>query len=83
MNWKNLKNNKCPKCLGVLTHDKDNMILYCDDCGDFKIGEERFEEIVNGLYKPKKRQQEDEDERRMAELNNFGEEDFSEDLIED
>lgn len=50
MNWNSLKNNKCPKCnslleQGRLTHD-------CTKC-EFKIGLNKFEEVVGNLYRPR------------------------------
>ena len=54
MNWKNLKQNKCPKCskvFGVLSIQTSGMII----CGNslpqcnFIISEKRFREIVSSM----------------------------------
>lgn len=52
MNWKNLKNNKCPNCgKDVVTHPFNytpyNMMLE-HKCG-FKITTQRYKEIVSGM----------------------------------
>ena len=73
MNWKNLKNNKCPKC-GELLQSSLEKIFSCPSC-DFKISEKKFEKIVNSFYKPKKRE---EVKDNFDELQNFGREEASE-----
>lgn len=72
MNWKNLKDGKCPKdnCVGVLRNSKNPLFLKCEKekCG-FVIGKEKLKNIVSndsrGEPKPK-----DEIEENLSELNN-------------
>lgn len=47
MKWSNLKNGNCPKCEAQLIDVPDAMMLECikRDC-DFKIGEQRMQEII-------------------------------------
>ncbi len=46
MKWKNLKNNKCPKCFGDLWKNEIEGIYECPECNEFIIGIIRFDEIV-------------------------------------
>ena len=53
MKWRNLKNNKCPQCTSSLMFEiKLGNHLSCTKC-NFGISMEKFEKIVNDLYKPK------------------------------
>lgn len=56
MKWENLKSNKCPKCSSLLTDAKIDKRYSCPsfDC-NFTIAKEKFDKIVNDLYKPKAR----------------------------
>lgn len=59
IDWKNLKNMRCPKCNRclILLSEKLGGGFYCQmriECG-FKIGKSKFEEVVNDLYKNPKR----------------------------
>jgi Zn ribbon nucleic-acid-binding protein len=52
MNWSNLQKNKCPQCNGDFTIGltiESNMVptMMTHRCG-FKIGEQKFKEIVAG-----------------------------------
>lgn len=49
MKWSNLKSMKCPKCGGKVT-----VLLICSNsfC-DFKISKQKFDIIINNLYKTK------------------------------
>ena len=75
MNWKNLKNNKCPECTSLLL-GRNGCEYACLNCG-FVISNEKFEKIVNDLYKPKKFQSDDD---RLSELNNLGRKEVTEDF---
>lgn len=55
MDWNNLKDNKCPKCSYPLTESDSKMHMYCINCTDFFIKKEKFDEVVNSLYKPKRK----------------------------
>lgn len=77
MKWNNLKNNKCPKCFGLLTQNTITGLHECLGCNDFTISEEKFDKIVNDMYRPNKFQNEDE---RLEELNNFGREKVTQDF---
>lgn len=79
MNWKNLKNNKCPSCSEPL---KDIGAYYaCTRTGCvFSINKHKFDEVVNSLYRngqTKYYTQQDYSE----ELNNFGHKLITEDFI--
>lgn len=67
MQWKNLKNNKCPKCNDRLSAESRGKI-FCQniDCG-FMITKDRFDHLVNDLYKIKRLDQQD----NQSELNNL------------
>lgn len=66
---------KCPKCGGSIS-----ALLYCKDldCG-FSISKEKFDVIVEDLYKPKFRRQIATDEN-LSDLNNFGLDEVAEDF---
>lgn len=58
MKWENLKNNKCPMCGSLLrscsngTQDGYGCSTKGYEC-TFFVGIEKFNQIVNSLYKPK------------------------------
>lgn len=61
MKWSNLKSLKCPECgkpLGDKTNKKGPYGYYkvreCTNCS-FLITENKFNEVVNGLYFPRKK----------------------------
>lgn len=78
MNWLNLKNNKCPSCSCFLTRApfSSTASSYCNSC-NFRISSEKFDKIVNGLYKKKRSPTYEEN---LSELNNLGREKMSEDF---
>lgn len=47
MEWKNLKENKCPKCKGALK--SQGVYQKCAKC-DFTISMSKFNEIIRKLY---------------------------------
>ena len=47
MNWKNLKDNKCPKCNKALK--PQGVYFKCSKC-DFTISGSKFNEIIKKLY---------------------------------
>lgn len=86
MNWNNLKTMECPKCGDSLVERNES--FECEHlhgvregCAtplcDFSIGNKKFDEVVNSLYKPKKFQS---GEDRLSELNNFGRKEITEDF---
>lgn len=68
MNWSNLKNFSCPKC----SHNLQNCIEYfhCSDCS-FSINKNKFDEIVTERYRPIRDIPQDDEDSRLAELNNL------------
>lgn len=78
MNWKNLKNYKCPKCNALLIFEiKLGNMHSCTKC-DFGISKEKFENIVNDINKPKQRCVTF--EQNMSDLNNFDRPEVAEDF---
>ena len=80
MNWNNLKNGKCPKCNAVVGFESVKQMYTCSNMAegcDFRIGKEKFEKIVNDLYKPKNRPSFNDN---LSELNNLGREVIAEDF---
>ncbi len=80
MIWNRLKKNQCPKCKSFLHFFPSNKIYKCiNGCKDFSIGEEKFNQMVTKLYKPKKSYviqtdgilEEDAFAPRDLEINNF------------
>jgi len=69
-NWKALKDMECPKCGCRLI--KNQVGYGCCAC-DFKIREEKFNNIINSmsLVKPRSRVVEDDYERNLSDLNNL------------
>lgn len=54
MNWKNLKEYKCPKCGGKLYKGEGrNAKHHCDEDCDFSIDENKYENIINDINKKK------------------------------
>ena len=78
MNWKKLKDNKCPKCSSDLKADNCCYVCSRIDC-TFTIRQKKFEKIVNDLYKPKSQRLAFFDEN-LSELNNLGREEVAEDF---
>lgn len=77
MNWKALKNFKCPNCGSQLTQQGITRMMVIDcQCG-FKITKEKFDRIVGGMYK---RVPPVSEEQKLSELNNLGREKMSEDF---
>ena len=68
--WKKLKEMKCPKCGCVLLTNDAKDWYRCCSC-DFKIRSTRFDEIINGLYKPKSQINNEEEEDNLSKLNNL------------
>lgn len=67
MDWKALKNNQCPDCHSTLR--KEAFTHECSNCR-FVIGNRRFDELVNAIYKkPNKYKHLDDD--NLSELNNL------------
>lgn len=57
MRWSRLKNYKCPKCNADLAKRSETMLHKCSNAQcDFSITEERMQELVSDLYKPRKHQ---------------------------
>lgn len=50
MNWNKLKENRCPRCSQLLSKAKG--FHECAHCG-FSIGHEKFEKVIDNLYKGK------------------------------
>ncbi len=72
MNWNNLKNVTCPDCSRGLS--KQDGFYRCFGC-NFRIGHQKFDTVVNNLYKPKTQ-----DADNLSELNNLGHEKIAEDF---
>ncbi len=74
--WKNLKDNRCPKCKHALERragDGDYVVCSVLSC-EFKITPERFKELVEELYHPGRRgarAQHEVEEKNMERLNNL------------
>lgn len=68
MHWKNLQNNKCPKCGEELEFFHSGHITCSRKCG-FHISEDRMEELVTKMNAERiKERQPDE---HLEELNNL------------
>lgn len=53
MKWNNLKDYLCPQCGNEMTDNTANRKNHvCLNC-HFTIGDEKFQEIVNSIHKPK------------------------------
>lgn len=85
MMWDRLKLMRCPKSNGELQYDEVFWIYKCQhpNC-DFKINKERFDEVVENLYKPKRQRPQHfgsllDEESNMSALNNLGRNTMSED----
>lgn len=73
MNWKNLKDNKCPQCSTALRFEAHKLMHLCDKC-DFKITDGRMVTIVNDMYMPPSRGNAYEARDNLEGLNNLGHE---------
>jgi hypothetical protein len=74
MKWINLKEMKCPKCSNSLYESNGGYACAAVKC-EFYIRSERFNKIVDSMYKPKERSTEHmSEEQRLSELNNYGRE---------
>lgn len=71
MNWKKLKDYKCPKCFEDLTRNINNQRFECLGCSDFSISQERFNEIITRPFVPKKSKEGVELEDNQSGLNNL------------
>lgn len=75
MKWSNLKNGKCPKCNNFLA--KNEFLFICSKLCNFKISENKYEEIIENLLDKKLRAQrfmnfkKNEEEDNLLKLNNF------------
>lgn len=80
MLWENLKKNMCPNCSAYLTRAPFSATArhYCGRC-TFQIGHDKFEKIVQDLYKPKQKRC-DTFERNFADLQNLGHKEISDDF---
>lgn len=79
MNWKALKNNACPKCESKLLRTPLSDTYECsENTCTFSVTAQRFDEIINDMYKPKVRRCGFED--NFSSLNNFGHKKVAEDF---
>lgn len=76
MKWKNLIDFKCPSCGDILNKKEGKDTYACLSC-HYKIGVEKFEEIVSSMLR---RARERTPEDNMSELNNLGREVVAEDF---
>lgn len=75
MDWSKLKNMCCPSCRCALTNTGgmiDPMYECVSKICSFRIKGERFDEIVQDLYTPKRKPRISEGETNLGELNNWG-----------
>ena len=54
LNWKNIKNNKCPKCDSGL--EQFDEVYKCVDC-DFVITEDRYNSLIDDLDRDEKKKE--------------------------
>ena len=84
MKWNNLKNVKCPACGSGLKTSLLSDFYFCVNnpasC-DFKIGKEKYDSVVNNLYKPRARYETQED--NLSALNNLGHKEYSQDYSDE
>ena len=74
MKWNNLKDMRCPKCSAMLYKSNGGYACSGSKC-EFFIREERFDTVIQSIYKPKERSTENmTGEERLSELNNYGRE---------
>lgn len=66
MIWNRIKSMKCPDCNAVLIKGQD--FMQCSGCS-FKIRHAKFEEMVNDMYRTRRRERREED--NQADLNNL------------
>lgn len=72
MNWKKLKDGRCPKCTAILLQEGDKLI--CTICG-FSIGESKMYKIISGRNNDR-----GEVEDNFSALQNLGHEEVTEDF---
>lgn len=77
MRWKNLLDFKCPSCGAILNRKEGNDKYACLSC-HYKIGVERFEEVIKSMQEPRRREMTE--EQNLAELNNMGRDIVTEDF---
>lgn len=74
MIWKRLKENKCPRCVSYLMPSSDRSGVYngVTKCSsktcDFAIGTDKFDDMINDMYRPKKERRYDDN---LSALNNL------------
>jgi len=84
LNWKNLRNGKCPKCGGLIKANPklrtsfDSPINECEDC-DFKISDRKLESFLKNMS-IKNPYREIERHDNLSDLNNLGHETVTEDF---
>ena len=74
MNWKNLKDNACPKCTGML-----QIVTGGYECShnfghkpcDFKISKAKFDSIIESMYRPRRALPYDNEINNLEKLNNL------------
>lgn len=70
MDWDQLKQNNCPKCSSQL---RSNIFSECYECThsmcDFKIGDKKFDTIIENMYKGKFKTPDF--EQNLSDLNNL------------
>ena len=74
---------KCPKCSNPLGRSGVLEPFHCTDgmnC-DFSISSEKFDGVVNSLYKPRAKYSTPED--NLSALNNFGHKEYSKDYSDE
>lgn len=60
MKWTNLKIMRCPACGRPVQQEILKGMVECKSC-NFGVGIDKFEEIVQGMYRPKMRMPEAQD----------------------
>lgn len=70
MNWSNLKNNQCPKCKSALEANARYHKCTNVRC-DFMCSVQKFNMIVNDLYRPKRYRIGQYEEENLSALNNL------------
>lgn len=77
MNWSNLKWGSCPSCGAKMVMGFLDVQYTCSEC-DFRIGQEKFEQIAYGRHVAK--MVSGDEESNLAELNNLGHDLVAEDF---
>lgn len=70
MDWNNLKSNKCPECESSLESSIRFHKCTNPEC-DFRCSTQKFAQIVNTLYQPKRNSRIDEVDDNLSALNNM------------